>query len=168
MSGRNTAYAAGIATGTELLSNQLNRFLSQISKNFDIGVNYRKGDEISSDEVEVAFSTQILNDRVTLNGNMDMGGTQQTTSIDNTNNIAGDFDVDIKITEKFHVKTFNRSNDNLLLYTSPYTQGVGVMYREDFNSIGELLRRYRDGLLGLFSNSEKKKTKKDTAKTERP
>jgi hypothetical protein len=25
---------------------------------------------------------------------------------------------------------------------SPYTQGVGVFYREEFDTIGELLRRY--------------------------
>jgi hypothetical protein len=26
--------------------------------------------------------------------------------------------------------------------TSPYTQGLGLFYKEDFDSFGELLRRY--------------------------
>ncbi len=158
--GRNTAYEAGLATTSELLSNQFNRLVSQISKEVDIGVNYRVGNEITTDELEVALSTQILNDRVTINGNVDVGGSQQTpTYVQNTNNIVGDFDVDVKITQngKFHVKAFNRSNDNLLVYTSPYTQGVGVMYKEDFNSIGDLFKRYRDAILRLFTSEEKKK-----------
>lgn len=159
---RNTAFEAGFATTSELLTNQFNRLLSQLSKDLDIGLNYRPGNEINNDELEVALSTQILNDRVSLNGNLDVGGTQQTTAnVQNTNNIVGDFEVDVKITKngKFHVKAFNRSNDNLLVYTSPYTQGVGVMYKEDFNSVGELLRRYKDAVIRLFRSKDKEKSK---------
>ncbi|GAI24311.1 unnamed protein product, partial [marine sediment metagenome] len=77
--------AVGIAT-SELLSNQLNHWLSQISNDFDIGFNYRPGDEITSNEMEVALSTQLLNDRVTINGNVDVRGNQTTQT--NTSNIA--------------------------------------------------------------------------------
>ncbi|MGC9342982.1 MAG: translocation/assembly module TamB domain-containing protein, partial [Bacteroidales bacterium] len=149
-----TASVAGVAT-SELLSNQLSHWLSQISRDFDIGLNYRPGDEITTDEVEVALSTQILDDRVTIQGNLGVGGqTTQTSSSTNTNNIVGDFDIDFKITEngKLHLKAFNRSNEDLLFQTSPYTQGVGVFYREDFNTFGELFRRYRDAILRVFSD----------------
>ena len=155
-----SANVAGVAT-SELLSNQLSHWLSQISRDFDIGLNYRPGDEITTDELEVALSTQILNDRLTINGNLDVGGNQarQTSSATNASNIAGDFDVDFKITEngKLHLKAFNRSNDNLLFQTSPYTQGVGVFYREDFNSFGELLKRYKDAIIRLFTGPEERK-----------
>jgi len=155
-----TAAAAGVAT-SELLSNQLSHWLSQINEDFDIGLNYRPGDEISSDELEVALSTQIINERVTINGNLDVGGNQNTptatTTTTNTNNIVGDFDIDFQITEngKFHLKAFNRSNDNLLFPTSPYTQGVGIFYREDFNTFSELYKRYKDAIRKLFTRTGK-------------
>ena len=67
------ASAIGVTT-TEMLSNQLSKWLSQISNDFDIGFNYRPGNEITPQEVEVALSTQLLNDKVVLNGNVDVGG----------------------------------------------------------------------------------------------
>jgi hypothetical protein len=159
--GRGSAALTGGAVATsELISNQLSQWLSQISKDFDLGFNYRPGDEITNDEVEVAFSTQILNDRVTINTNLGVGGNQVTqTQNQNTNNIVGDFDIDFQLTEngKVHLKAFNRSNDNLLFQTSPYTQGVGAFYREEFNSFGELFGRYRDAILSLFQRDKRKK-----------
>ncbi len=131
------------AVGTnssELLSDQLSHWLSQISKDVDIGVNYRPGDELTHDEVELALSTQILNDRVTLNGNVGVGGNQATQS----SNFVGDFEVDVKINKsgKLMVKGFNRSNTDILNDTGPYTQGLGLFYKEDFDSFGKLLQQY--------------------------
>lgn len=153
----NAANVAGTAA-SELFSNQLSNWLSQISNDFDLGLNYRRGDEITPNELEVALSTQILNDRVTINGNLDVGADQarQTSEITNTNNIVGDFDIDFKLTDngKVHVKAFNRANDNLLFQTSPYTQGVGIFYREDFNSFEDLMQRYKDAIRRLFTKKE--------------
>ena len=137
-------FSQGLAsTASEMLSNQLSNWLSQWSNTFDIGLNYRPGDpaaELSSNEVELAVSTQLFNDRVTINGNVDMG-TQTSSSP-----IAGDFNIDVKIVPsgKIRLKAFARSNDDVLYGStqSPFTTGAGVMYREDFNSLNELWRRY--------------------------
>lgn len=130
---------AGVTT-TELLSNQVSSWLSQISNEFDIGVNYRPGDQITSDELQVALSTQILNDRISISGNLDVGGNETgTSSATTTNNIVGDFDINFKMTDKLLIKAFNRANDNLLFQTSPYTQGVGLTYKEYFNDFKDLL-----------------------------
>jgi len=137
--------AIGVTT-TEMLSNQLSNWLSQISNDFDIGFNYRPGNEITPQEVEVALSTQLLNDKVILNGNFDVGGKQSNTQ---ASNISGDFDIEFKITEKLRFKVFNRSNDNLFYETSPYTQGFGIFFRRDFNKLKD-----------LFILPEKKKKKK--------
>ena len=109
------ASAMGVTT-TEMLSNQLSNWLSQISNDFDIGFTYRPGNEISSQEVEVALSTQLLNDRVVINGNFDVGGTTGSQTSSSTNEITGDFDVEVKLTEKIRFKVFNRSNDNLIFF----------------------------------------------------
>lgn len=131
----------GGVTSSELLSNQLSHWLSQISNDFDVGVNYRPGDEISSEQVEVALSTQILNDRVAINGNVGIGQQKSTSS-----GVVGDFDIAYKITKngKLRVKAFTKANDQIMDNSSPYTQGMGLYYKEDFNSVGELFRRYKN------------------------
>ena len=43
----------------------------------------------------------------------------------NTNQMTGDFDAELKLTEKLRFKVFNRYNDTYATGLSPYTQGVG-------------------------------------------
>jgi hypothetical protein len=145
---------AGLATTTSVLSSQLNYWLSQISNDFDIGFNYRPGDQITSDEVEVALSTQLLDNRMTinLNGNVDMRSSQEET-----NQLVGDVEVEYKLrpSGKVRIKAFNRSNDRLIYEYSPYTQGLGLFFREEFNSFGDLFRKYWDSILGVDKSDDK-------------
>ena len=124
---------------SELLSNQLSSWLSQMSDDFDIGVNYRPGDEITNDEIELALSTELFNDRVSIDGNVGYGNYKRTNS-----NVVGNVSVSVKVNKKGNVRLrgFNRVNDNEIESTSLYTQGVGLFYREDFDSFGALLRKY--------------------------
>lgn len=133
------AQTAGVTTASEFFSNQLSNWLSQISRDFDIGVNYRPGDEVSPEELELALSTQLFNDRLRINGNVDVTGRQT-----NASNIVGDFDVDFKLTRngKVRLKAFTRANDNLRYQVSPYTQGLGLFYREEFDTFSQLMRKY--------------------------
>ncbi len=139
-------------TASELFSNQLSNWLSQISNDFDIGINYRPGDQISNDEIELAMSTQIFNDRVTLNGNI--GNNGQTTTANN-NNIVGDFDLNVKLTNngKLQFKAYNHSNNNIIYETSPYTQGIGLSYRENYDYFSELWQKF----VNIFRKKEARK-----------
>ncbi len=143
----NTALGYGVgSTSSELLSNQLSNWLSQISSDFDIGVNYRPGDELTSQELELALSTQLFDDRVMIDGNFGVAGNQTATghATQSTSQIIGDVNVEVKITPdgKLRVKAFNRSNTFDIINTnSPYTQGVGLFYRREFDNITELFRR---------------------------
>ncbi len=144
-------------TASELLSNQFSNWLSQISSDFDIGVNYRPGNEITNDEIELALSTQMFNDRVSINGNIGNNTSQKT----NTNNtgLIGDADVNVKLTKngKLQLKAYNHANNNLIYETSPYTQGVGLSYREDFNDFNELWRKIKSIFGGKKSAAKAKK-----------
>lgn len=132
------ASALGVTT-TEMLSNQFSNWLSQISNDFDIGFTYRPGNDLSRQEVEAAFSTQILNDKVTFNGNVDVGGEQSNTT---ASNVTTDFTLEYNITDKLKFKAFNRANNDILYETnSPYTQGVGILYRHEFNKFRDLLTK---------------------------
>jgi hypothetical protein len=135
------------STTTEMLTNQFSNWISQISNDFDVGFVYRPGNEISPQEVEVALSTQLLNDRVTINGNFDVGGSQSASS---ATTVTGVFDVEYAINEKLKLKFFNRSNDNILYETAPYTQGLGIFLRYEF-----------DKLKNLFSKPDKPEGKRE-------
>lgn len=136
--------AGSATTGTELLSNQLSNFLSGVSKDFDLGVNWRTGDAITQDEVEVAVSTQIFNDRLQLTSNVGVsygsGGTQQG------NNLIGDFSAEYMLTQdgKLRFKAFSQSNDRNLnqVDQAPTTQGAGLAYREEFDTFREFLVKF--------------------------
>lgn len=133
-----TGTSAMASTTTEMLSNQLSNWLSQISKDFDVGFVYRPGNkEVNSQEVQVALSTQLLNDKISINGNFDVRGANSTYG----SPISGDFDIEYKITEKIRFKVFNRYNNPYSGRQFPYTQGLGVFYKEDFNNFSDLLRK---------------------------
>jgi hypothetical protein len=127
-------------TASELFSNQLSNWLSQISTNVDIGLNYRPGNQITNDEIELALSTQMFNDRVTINGNI---GNNSNPNSTNNSQLVGDFDVNVKLipSGKIRLKAYNRSNNNLIYETAPYTQGVGFTFTENFNTFNDLLKK---------------------------
>lgn len=131
--------AVGV-NSSELLTNQLNHWLSQISNTVNLGVNYRPGDMISNEELELALNTQIFNDRVTINTNLGVSNSSQTES----SMLIGDFDVELKVSKsgKLRAKGFNRTNTNILKDTSPYTQGVGLFYREEFDDWNDVIKNY--------------------------
>lgn len=136
------AGGAGSSTSTELLSSQLSNWLSQISDDFDVGVNYRAGNEVAASEVEVALSTQLFNDRITVETNV--GVTGENSSSSNSSGIAGDFDLEYKISKdgKMRARVYSESNDYNDVTTNniKYTQGIGLFYTVEFDSFGKFFR----------------------------
>jgi len=131
----------------DMISNQISNMLSQISKDFDIGVNYRPGDQMTAQQLELALSTQLFDDRVTIDGSMGMnqGATTATATSQSSNKWVGDVNVEVKITDdgRFRVKAYNRANNSLDLNASraPYTQGVGIIFRKEFDAVSEIFKR---------------------------
>ncbi len=148
-----------------VIANQLSSLLSQISENVDVGLNYKPGDEVSQQEFEVALSTQLFDDRLTVDGNFGMtyDRSQQSAS-----NIVGDVDIGYKLTPdgQWILKVFNHSNVNSWYnpsnydQISPYTQGVGIAFRKDFNNIAELFESRKKEK----RNKKKKKQDKELQK----
>ena len=137
------------ASSFDMLSSQISNQLSQISRAFDVGVRYSPGDKYSPEELEVALSTQLFNDRVIIDGsvatNNSTAGT--TSSNSNTSKLVGDVNIEYKITPdgQFRFKAFNRANNNIdyLSNYAPYTQGVGIFYRREFDQLRNLFRKQR-------------------------
>jgi len=147
---------AATANSSELLSNQLSNWLSKISNDFDIGVNYRPGDEITNQELEVALSTQIFNDRLTIDGNFGFSDKENISSQaeQQASTIIDDVSIEYKITEDgaFRLKAFNTSNQYSLEETNAlFTQGIGVFYKEEYDSGKEFFQK----LFNRFKKSKK-------------
>jgi hypothetical protein len=145
----------GLASnGSELISSQISNWLSQISDDFDLGFNYRPGDKISNEEIEVALSTQLFNDRVSVTGNF--GVARGNANTNQTTNYIGDVRVEYNITQdgKIRLMVYNESNDRRATSTaqSPYTQGIGVIYQEEFDNWKQLV----DGIQEIFKRNASK------------
>ncbi|MDR2928314.1 MAG: translocation/assembly module TamB [Cytophagaceae bacterium] len=154
-----TERSTAIVTTTEVLSTQISRWVSTISDDIDFGVAYRPGDDyLTSDEFEVALSTRFLDNKVTLNGNVGYGQDYQ-----NASKMIADFDLDVKLNNSgtIRAKAYNRTNDQLY-YTTPTTQGIGISFKEEFDSFGELIRKYRD----IIFRRKKRKNGEETVKVE--
>ncbi len=151
--GQATSSSGVSANAAELLSQQLSVWASQISDVVNVGVKYRAADAFSEEELELALSTRLFNDRVSVDGNVGVSGSNQSTS-----NLVGDFNVEVKVTKegKLRFKAFNKTINTSILnnYNSPYTQGIGIFYREEFDTVGELFRRYINKL-GIQQETEK-------------
>ena len=151
-----SAGGAVSSNATEMLSNQLNNWLSQISKRVDMGVNYRPGNALSNEELDLALSTQLFNDKLSVDGNVGVNNNTQAK----TSSMIGDLNVDYKVRDdgKVRVKAFNRSNDTYQTTTQggQFTQGVGIFFREEFDSWPELYKRY----LAKLKHSKKDETEK--------
>ena len=133
-----TSNAAAVTT-SEMLFSQLNNMLSKISNDFDVGFAYRPGvSDITPNQLEIALSKPMLNNRVVINSNLDVRGTNDL----NANQITGDFDAEVKLTEKIRFKVFNRYNNP---YTGgrlePYTQGLGVFFRQEFDRFSDFFKK---------------------------
>jgi len=133
------------ASSLNIISSQLSNWLSQISRDFDIGINYIAGDEINQDELEVALSTQFFDNRLIVDGNVGVMTTENTTQ-QQASNIVGDVNIEYKLTPdgRIRLRAFNRSNNiNTLDNYAPYTQGVGIFYTKDFDRFKDIFKRQR-------------------------
>lgn len=150
----------GSATTSDFVSTQISNWLSEISNDFDIGVNYRPGDQISNQEVAVALSTQLFNERLLVSGNFGVTQASELQYSKGQSGLVGDFLLEYMLVEdgKIRLKVFNETNpyDTFDQSGSLYTQGVGLIYQEDFNTIDEFFTKVGQ----LFSNDEAKKAER--------
>lgn len=140
-------YMGSTTKGNELFSvasstitSQLSNILGHLSENWAISPNLRsdRGD-FSDVEVDVALSSRLLNNRLLLNGNFGY----RDKSLNN-NQFVGDFEIEYLLNRPgtIRLKAYSHSNDeNYYVRTADTTQGVGIMFKRDFDDIFSFLRR---------------------------
>ena len=156
----NIGASSGVATGLEMLTNQLTNWFS--TDDYRIILNYRAGSEMTGDEVDFGFSTNLINNRllVEVEGNYIIDNKQAVSN--NVSNFMGEAHVTWLIDKsgnlrlKAFMQTIDRFDENQGLQET----GIGISYKEDFNNFKDLKQRIRD----RFTN--KKRQKKRQARRE--
>ena len=137
----------GLATASEFLTGQLSHLLSQWSDKIDFDVTALPGTNNTGQVYGMAVST----DRWTFQANYEL-------STETSENV-GEFSLETKVgnSNKFRFKVFNRANATYLSQ-SPYTQGVGLFFREDFNQVRDLFKRKRTPAIRREDDEETQET----------
>ena len=135
--------SAGGSAALDLIESQINAALSNLSENYKLNLDV--GSDVTQGETSVAIGMNkgILNDRLVISGSF---GVENRASISDAsgaksvqNSVIGDVSVEYKIKDNFRVRAFNQSNNATVKQNSgPFTQGVGISYREEFNHWSEL------------------------------
>lgn len=122
------------SVASSTIAGQLSNILGKMTDNLSIAPNVRtdRGD-FSDVEVDVALSSQLLNNRLLLNGNF---GYRDNTYNPNNTNFIGDFDLEYLLNSRgtLRLKAYNHFNDqNYYLRNALTTQGVGIVWKHDFD-----------------------------------
>ena len=130
------------SVASSTISSQLSSMLGKMTEYVSISPNFRsnKGD-FSDMEVDLALSSQLLNNRLLLNGNF---GYRDKTYSNQGSNFIGDFDIEYLLTRRgtLRLKAYNHFNDqNYYVRNALTTQGVGVVWKHDFDRPFDFMRR---------------------------
>lgn len=135
---------------SELLSHYIQKMMSTLTDNVNLGFLYRQGDGVTAgNEYNVQFSTNLMENRLTIQSSLDIYGENSELREEQAvaGNVVGDIIAEYKITKdgSLRVKAFNMANyyDVLSAVYSdvPYYQGIGIAVTKDFNTLKDLFRR---------------------------
>ncbi len=131
-----------VSVASSTISSQLTNLLGQMSENWSVSPNFRsENGDFSDIEVELALSSQLLNNRLLFNGNF---GYRDNALNTRNSNFIGDFDIEYLLTKNGNIrlKAYNHYNDqNYYVRSALTTQGVGIVFKRDFDNIHDLLWR---------------------------
>lgn len=128
---------ASVASST--LSSQIQNIIGSLTDRFTVAPSFKSEKSDFSDmEVDLALSSSFFDNRLLLNGNLGYRdkSTSQTTFI-------GDFDLEYLLSRdgKLRLKAYNHFNDaSYYLKSALTTQGIGVVYRKDFDDPLKFIR----------------------------
>ena len=116
----------------------------------------------TTDEFKAQLNYQP-NDRIIFNGNFGYRNEAVNTST-NASKFIGDFDLEYLLNQsgKLRAKVYSHTIDRSQLKEAKSTQGIGLIYKEDFASVSDMLSYYWNALTSFGT----KKTNEDTNKTQ--
>jgi hypothetical protein len=141
-----------VSSLSELLSNQLSYWMSQVDENLEIDVDIASMDQETFNTFQLRFAYTFMNGRLRVSGDGTFNNTsnQPTGSQSNPSNVAGDWTVDYKLTAdgKLRVKMYSRTNYNPLLNTvnnpqTTMTTGASIIHTQSFDELKDIFTSSR-------------------------
>ena len=133
------------------ISGQINNLLSGIisNENWNLASNIRadnmmtgandlNGENWENMEIEGILEGRLLDNRLLINGNFGYRDNPMYAT-----NFIGDFDIRYLLTGGLSLKGYNKTNDRYFSKTSLTTQGVGLVFQRDFDSLKPRRKRKR-------------------------
>ena len=143
--GLNNTISFAVSTFSAHLNNLIQKSLN--TNNLSLGVDWQKS-ELQTDEVKAQLNYQ--NKRIILNGEFGYRNENVNTST-NASKFIGDFDLEYLLIEsgKLRAKAYSHTIDRAQLKEAKSTQGFGLIYKEDFESVGDMLNYYWKIITGI-------------------
>lgn len=150
---------AGVA-GMEFLSNQISNLIS--GSNYNIRFGYRPQSELTSEEVTFDVGADLIANKLSLEvgGNYDVGqrGAYQVTN--NPLSVDGYLTWVLNKSGSLKVKGFTRTIDRFDESQGLQDNGVGVYYRQEFQSLRDLQERYRRWRASVQANRRERQERR--------
>ena len=141
---RNSFGGLGAATGSslsELLSNQLSNWVSQVDKNLELTLDL---DPSALDAAQLNVSYSLFDGRLRISRE---GGFTNTQNQADVASVVGEWTLEYMLSPdgRFRAKMYNKNNQGLLNNVSltnatTTTAGFSLLYTESFSSLGDLLK----------------------------
>jgi hypothetical protein len=149
-----TVWNTGISTLSSQLNKMINNVFGQTKMTFDFNYKNSTYDATTPGEWGVVMSGRFFDNRLSINSNI---GSRENLVQGGSNQFIGEFDGNLKFknSEKWSWKFFNKANDSRYFKSALNTQGIGIVYKENYNSLSELFRKMLNNLRKL-SKKEKK------------
>ena len=146
------------ATGVDFLANQFSSLMS--SERFSLVPKYTPKGELSSDEVGGSVYGELIKDKLILEAdvNYDTQNNKASTSM-NKNSVSGDATLSLILDRSgnLRVQAFTRTVEAFNLNHGMQESGIGIFYREDFNSFKDLVQLFKDRFASLARRRAERK-----------
>ena len=130
--------SSGGNAALDIVSNQLNGVLNQLSKDIRMNVALDNGGVSGESAYEFGVSKNFLDNKLLVKGSFGVENNVAAGSSQST--LIGDVNVEYLLNEQgtFRVSIFNESNNYTVIQekdAGQFTQGVGIQYQEEFNNL---------------------------------
>ncbi len=151
---------------SEMLSNQLSNWLSQVDDKLQIDVNLNSLDRNALNTFQMRLSYTLLDGRLRITRDGSFQNAQNPNQT-NVSNIAGEWTIEYLLSAdgKFRMKLFNKINQNILINSvggnSTSSAGFSVLHTQSFNGLKDLVKPQKDNITQELNNYILKKSKEE-------
>ncbi|MFN3404126.1 MAG: translocation/assembly module TamB domain-containing protein [Cytophagaceae bacterium] len=157
---------------SELLSNQLSNWLSQVDQNLQIDIDLNTLDREALNTFQLRFSYSMLDGRLRISRDGSFQNVQNNQNTNNFTSIAGEWTIEYLLTKEgqLRLKLYNKNNNNALLRDfnqNMSTAGFSLMHTQSFNNVMELIKKKKENP-PIMENDPKEEEEEEFNEDEEP